>query len=178
MKAEELKIGNFVTIGDSNEYVKVEDIISSKNEVNLLFKDGKHITENLDNVYPIELTEEIVNNAGIYTYHGEVIYQSEIETYNKEGWPLPYKQNPFDYIFDIDYGRVKYYYGDFKFLPMHSDYNGIRFKYMHEFQNILFHIYNNITRIYSEYTDKSHYEYHKKHGYEVIDRFDLWKQSK
>lgn len=184
MEASELKTGNYVTIKGNKEYLKVEDIIASKNRVTLLSKDGNKIIECLDNIEPIELTEEIIKNAGYNTYHSTVIYQSEIDKYNKEGWPLPYNENPFEYYFDSGYGRIKFYYGLFSLHPDSSYPGSISFNYMHELQNILKHIYDVRMRhlINTPINDKHLYEssmkHHKKYGQELIDRFDLWKQNK
>ncbi len=185
MEASELKTGNYVTIKGNKEYLKVEDIIASKNRVTLLSKDGNKIIERLGNIEPIELTEEIIKNAGYNTYHSTVIFQSEIDKYNKEGWPLPYNENPFEYYFDTGgYGRIKFYYGIFS---LHTDslYPGsISFHYMHELQNILTHIYKVSLKhmIDNEIIDKRLYtssiKSWKKRSKEMFDKFDLWKQSK
>lgn len=183
MEASELKTGNYITIKGNKEYLKVEDIIASKNNVTLLSKNGNKIIEYLDNIEPIELTEEIIKNAGYNTYHNKVIYQSEIDKYNKEGWPLPYNENPFEYYFDIGYGRIHFDYGIFSFY-LHNDHGSILFNYMHELQNILKHIYDVHLRhlINRPIGDKHLYEnsikHHKKYGQELIDKFDLWKQNK
>lgn len=184
MEASELKTGNYVTIKGNKEYFKVEDIIASKNRVTLLSKDGNKITECLDNIEPIELTEEIIKNAGYNTYHSTVIYQSEIDKYNKEGWPLPYNENPYDYYFDMKYGRINFYYGIFNLHPDSSYPGSISFHYVHELQNILTHMYDVCLRhminnpINDKHLYKSSLEYHKKYGQETIDKFDLWKQNK
>ena len=183
MEANELKTGNYVTIKGNKEYLKVEDIIASKNRVTLLSKNGNKITEKLDNIEPIEVTEEIIKNGRYSTYHHTVIFQSEIDKYNKEGWPLPYNENPYDYYFDIPYGRISFYYGNFSFHPNTSN-GSIAFNYVHELQNILIHIHTECIRrlinnhIEDKHLYKSSIACWKKHGQDTIDRFDLWKQSK
>ena len=116
MEANEIKTGNYVIIKNNNEYFKIEDIIASKNRVVLLSKNGNKIVEKLDNIEPIKLTEDIIKNGGYITYHNVVIYKSEIDKYNKDGWPLPHNENPFDYYFDTSYGRIHFYYNKFEFL--------------------------------------------------------------
>jgi len=183
MEASELKTGNYVTIKGNKEYLKVEDIIASKNRVTLLSKNGNKITEKLDNIEPIEVTEEIIKNGRYSTYHQTVIFQSEIDKYNKEGWPLPYNENPYDYYFDTQYGRINFYYGRFEFHPNTSN-DSINFNYVHEIQNILNHIHRECLRhIINNPTlniklNKSSLAHWKKYGQETIDKFDLWKQNK
>ena len=183
MEVSELKTGNYIIIRNNNEYFKIEDIIASKNRVVLLSKNGNKIVEKLDNIEPIEVTEEIIKNAGYNTYHHTVIFQSEIDKYNKEGWPLPYNENPYDYYFDTTYGRISFYYGNFGFHP-HLSNDSIAFNYMHELQNILNHIHKvNIRRLINNHIEdehlyKSSIEYWKEYGQKLIDSFDLWKQNK
>ena len=178
MEANEIKTGNYVIIKNNNEYFKIEDIIASKNRVVLLSKNGNKIVEKLDNIEPIKLTEDIIKNGGYITYHNVVIYKSEIDKYNKDGWPLPHNENPFDYYFDTSYGRIHFYYNKFEFHPNISG-DSIPFNYVHEIQNILNHIHKNTIRHLMYLNDnKGSISYWKKYGQETIDKFDLWKQNK